>query len=1285
MNLNLELRLSNSLQPEDRPQVPAASAAGACGMVFKFPEELPICAHRAEIEKAIRENQVVIICGDTGSGKTTQLPKMALELGRGTAGRIACTQPRRLAAVTVARRVAEEFGKPVGDFIGYQHRFEKKVSKNTRVKFMTDGVLLAETRADPLLRAYDTIIIDEAHERSLNIDFLLGIIRRILTRRKDLKLIVSSATLDAELFSAFFGNAPALKVPGRLFPIAIEYAPPPEDEEADVARDVRNAVDALPPTGDILVFLPGEHDIRETADLLTQAFGERDDIIPLMASLPASEQQRAFRTSAKRRIILATNVAETSVTIPGIRYVIDSGLARISRYIHRTQVQRLQIEPVSRAAANQRAGRCGRLGPGICIRLYSEEDFNRRDEYTPPEILRSSLAGVILTMLDLRLGNIAEFPFLNPPEPAMIREGMRELFELGAITSAGPAPAGLATPQTTSVRLTPIGWQLAKIPVEPRLARMLLAASSEGVLPSVIPLVAAMACDDPKRRPIDDREKADQAHAKFKAPDSDFACTLKLWRWWEEQTRNASQNQARKLCKATYLSYPKMREWRDLAAQLESLSKRLGLRTDSDKGDNAAIHKALLSGLLGRIGVFDTEHRDYRGARGIRFAIHPGSVLYRKPKPQEHPAPETKPDSKRPAATSAQWIMAGELVDTSRLYAREAAILDPKWLEPIAGDLCRHSYNSPEWDAEHGFVRATEQVTLYGLVIVHARRCDFSRIDPETSRSIFIRHGLVGGAFPKQPPEVRNNIALIESIRKRAEKTRNPDLLDEDKLFTYYDSVIPREICSCDALRKWLRRATPEELAAFRLKADDWISPDDASGSGFPDSITIGKAKMALVYRHSLNDDEDGITCTVRKSDAPALREWRADWLVPGALPEKLSWMISCLPSAQRRILSPIEDTVSRLMTYLRPGQETLKDAVCRTIHEQWGIKIYPDAWDGIRMPPYFSVRFRVKDDGTGRVIASGRDLEEVLSRCGITQSAAKLEKTAFRDNEKHTTWDFGPLAAEQSAGRAGWEIKQYPALRDEGDAVSVQLYTDPVKAQSVHKSGLARLFVLALGKTAKAYLRFRQFPVQATLFLRNAGYEDAKIADDFLMAIVTEAFIRGQDDIRAKADFDARLKSRMTALSEAQADLAQLYFDIVTAAAERNRTLLTDERLSEATQSAVKNQLAWLVFPGFLRHVPMDRLRHYTRYLEGIRIRLERARLGASTDAEREMLVAPFWNRYREAVTAKKPLKYNAAALADYRWMVEEYRISVFAQNLRTPTPVSPKRLDAQWELATK
>ncbi|MDD5707533.1 MAG: ATP-dependent RNA helicase HrpA, partial [Kiritimatiellae bacterium] len=859
---------------------------------IRFPEELPICAHREAIQAALREHAVIIVCGDTGSGKTTQIPKMALQLGRGADGRlIGCTQPRRLAATTVARRVAEEFGESVGGLIGYQHRFERQMSGATRIKFMTDGILLAETRADPLLRAYDTLIIDEAHERSLNIDFLLGLLKRIVRRRPELRVVVSSATLDAGQFASFFDDAPVLQVPGRLYPIETRYREPGEDDP-DLPRLVAQAVEDLTGEGpgDVLVFLPGERDIRETADVLNGRRLADTEIIPLLASLPAGEQQRAFRLSPRRRIVLATNVAETSVTIPGIRFVVDSGLARISRYIHRTQVQRLQIEAISQASANQRAGRCGRLGPGICVRLYSENDFRRRDPYTDPEILRSSLAGVILTMLDLRLGDIAEFPFIDPPAPAMIREGLRELHELGAVRLEEHATPSLTT----------VGWQLARMPIEPRLARMLLAAQGERTLRDALIVVAGLACDDPRRRPLDARAEADRAHAAFLTPASDFAAMLRLWRWWDDETRGKPQSVPRRLCREHYLSFTKMREWRDLRDQLERLCRRLELDVASDAGGDAGLHRALLAGLLGRIGRRDPEQGDYRGAHGLRFAIFPGSGLHRG----------------KPA-----WVMAGEMVETSRLYAREAATLDPCWIEPLAGELCKRSYHSPQWDGEAGFVRATEKVTLYGLVIVDGRRRDYSRINPAVSRDIFIRQALIAGDFPRPPAVLLSNQELLNAIRRQEEQTRrHGQLLDEDRLAAFFDSRLPPDVNNADAFRRWLRQAAPRESGALLLSADDWIGPDDHAG-GFPETLRLGECTFALGYRHAPGADDDGITCRAPRAHAAALRAWRADWLVPGALPDKVRWMLAALPASTRRALGSLDDAVTRCLTRLQPGK----------------------------------------------------------------------------------------------------------------------------------------------------------------------------------------------------------------------------------------------------------------------------------------------------------------------------------------------------------------------------
>lgn len=1227
-------------------------------MNLNYPEELPICTHREEILAALRAHSVVVVCGDTGSGKTTQLPKMALELGLAAKGRrIACTQPRRLAAVTMAERVASELQTPVGGIVGYQHRFARHVSPDTRIKFMTDGVLLAETRADPLLRAYDCIIVDEAHERSLNIDFLLGILKRVLARRRDLKVVVSSATLDTASFAAFFGGAPVVSVPGRLYPIELRYRPPADGEELDLPRDIAAAVAELPPSDDVLVFLPGERDIRETADHLARVRHGEDDIIPLLASLPAGEQQRAFRLSPRRRIILATNVAETSVTIPGIRAVIDTGLARISRYVHRTQVQRLQIEPVSQASARQRAGRCGRLGPGTCIRLYSEEDFNSRDAYTPPEILRSSLAGVILTMLDLRLGDIEKFPFLDPPKPAMVREGLRELLELGAI---GHAPEG-------GPALTDTGRKLAQIPVEPRLARMLLAASENAVLPTAIPVVAALACDDPRRRPIDAKQQADQQHAKFRVPGSDFLGMRKLWDWWETETRELSQAKARKLATSTYLSYPKMREWRDLAHQLETLAKRLKLSSAEpvkrkDDETSAALHRSLLAGLLGRIGKFDEETHDYRGAHGLRFVPHPASALKKATPP---------------------WIFAGELVDTARLFARTAAALDPAWIEPVAGDLCKRHWHSPEWDPQSGFVRVTEQITLYGLVIVPARRRDLTRLNPALAREIFIRRGLVDGDFPRPPPPVRENNALLDALRRRAEKLRRPEIFDAARLEAYFAKVIPADVASADALRKWLARATPVQLGKFHLKKTDWWPNDDVASHDFPDTIRIGDVKMALTYRNAPGEEDDGITCTVRASRAHALRLWRADWLVPGLLPEKLTCLLSALPSSFRRVISPISDTVAGLLAHLKPGTEPLLDAVRRTIDEEWGFRIPAEAFDATRIPAHLRVRYRVVDDATGRVLVTSRNLDEIFTV--LTETGGPRLSRPTSAPTPSTTWTFGTIPEKTTNGHAGWALEHFPALQDEGTGVTLRLFASASAAAAAHANGVARLFLLALGSHARIPFRRNKLPLGAAIYLRDLNYDDDRIADDILAGAVREAFVRDQPPVRDEATFDQRLRERRTALNLAQDEITRIVAESATSAAQIAETLESATAALVATETAesIQTQLAWLLFRGFPRVVPLTQLRHYARYLKGVAIRLERARTNPAGDREKEARLAPYWQRYQSAVTDKSG-KYDAARLADYRWMVEEYRVSLFAQELHTPQPVSPKRLDAAWNVIT-
>ena len=1220
---------------------------------INYPPELPIVQARERILAALANARVLIVCGDTGSGKTTQLPKMAMEAGFGAKGRrIACTQPRRIAAMSVAERVAAELGEPLGQTIGYQHRFGRAISAATRVKFMTDGILLAEYRADPLLRAYDLIIIDEAHERSLNIDFLLGILKRLLTRRADLKVIISSATLDTAGFARFFDDAPTIIVSGRLHPVEIRYAPPDEDSAADLPRMIRDAVATLPPDFDTLVFLPGERDIREAAEILAGA-GGNDDIIPLMASLPASEQQRAFRSSPRRRVILATNVAETSLTIPGIRAVIDSGLARISRYLHRTQVQRLQIEPVSQASARQRAGRCGRVGPGVCIRLYSEEDFLSREEFTPPEILRSSLAGVILTMLELRLGDISRFPFIDPPRSTMITAGLRELLELGAIRRGDDG----------TVALTPIGRRLARFPIEPRLARMLLSASELATLPRALPIVAAMAGEDPRRRPVDEIEKARQAHAQFKAENSDFLGTLKLWRWWTDQAAALSQSRLRKLCKTNYLAFTKMREWDDTVRQLTALAKELKLDLVNDAGDDAALHRSLLSGLLSRIGHFDTEARDYRGVHGLRFAPHPSSALKKQ---------------------TCEWIVAGELVDTSRLFARNAAAIDAAMIERAAAGLLKSHYHSPEWDGQSGFVRATEQVTLYGLVIVPARRCDYTRIDPVLSREIFLRRGIVDGDFPKAPPVLRHNRAVLDELRREAEKFRDSARFDEDVLYCHFDRVIPAEIASAPALLKWLR-AVPEAEKRLRLERRDWFKRESASDGRFPDSFTIGKAKLKLVYRHTPDDSQrDGVTCCVRRRDAAALRLWRHEWLVPGMLPEKLAWMLSVLPKSERRLFAPLDDYVAGLMSKLKPGAEPLFEAVVNCVRQEWGFRISADAWARSRMPEHLRMRFVVRDDETGRPIAAGRELEAVLQAAGVSERTVGYDAA---DERVHVRWDFGDLpekcanaggGGKGGAVGGGWALEHFPALHDEGTGVTVRLHADADEAAREHAAGVTRLYLLAIGDRVRSGIKARQLPQDAAVFLKSVNYELERLRADILFAAIRAALVDALPPIRTADAFEARLTERLAELISTHTEIERLVIEALAGAGAIQRLIETDARIPSAAALAVQTQLVWLMPPGFAAKTPLKFLRHFKRYLNGARTRLDRARVSPTSDAAREMRFDGYWQRYRKALAAKSPARPAPETLTRYRWMLEEFRISIFAQELKTAYPVSEKRLDA-------
>ena len=936
--------------------------------------------------------------------------------------------------------------------------------------------------------------------------------------------------------------------------------------------------------------------------------------------------------------------------------MVDSGLARIPRFLHRSGIQRLQVESVSQASANQRAGRCGRTAPGICIRLYSEEDFRRRPEFAAPEILRTSLAGAALELIDLGIRDLSSFPFPTPPEPSMVRVALDELRELGAIADT---PAGL--------RLTETGRRLTAMPVEPRIGRMVLAAGDARAAAQVLPVAAFLSCEDPRRHALEERDRARQAYAKFKAPASDFASILKLWLWWRQEADGLSQTRRRRLCKENYLSYRRMGEWQEVWRQLSDIASRMGIDAVCDKGGDAGFHRALLSGLLSRIGKFHDGEKIYRGARGTSFTISPASVLRRSTPP---------------------WIMAAEIVDTSRPFASTVAAIDVEWIEEAAGPLCRHAYRSPEWDPESGFVRAVEDVTLFGLPLASGRRCDFSRIDPALSRDLFIRRGIIDGDFPSPPKHLAAVIDAISAIRSAAAKSRRRELFDEDALAAHLDAALPPGLCSAPALRKWLAAAPAAERRRLAIDTARWLPADLPDDADFPDAITVAGCRFALEYRDE-GGDGDGVTCVAPLDKAHLLRKWRHDWLVPGLIREKLTWMLSCLPAAQRRILSPASETVARLMTYLRPGERPLAEAVAAALSSNWGLPVRPAAWEGLRVPDAYSVRFVVFDTARRKVAAAGRDLESTLTAAGVPPSSPNAATGAPRQGASaapaiHTSWDFGDIAPEVESVASGWKVHRYAAIKDCRSGVEIVLADTLPEAERISRDGLARLLALSLGTRAASQLRLPRPGFEAALLMQRLGYTPQTLAADILLAAVREAAVAGRQPVFTAAEFERRRALLHDGLPKAVSALAPLATEALARAAAA-QTAAESGRLPQSAATGIASQLQWLVFPGFAAKIPLERLRHYPRYLDAINVRLERAPLNPAADAARQSEIDALWKRYRDLVASPDELRFaDIDALVEYRWMVEEMRVSLFAQELRTPRPVSRARLDAQWRLAT-
>ncbi|MGW5364353.1 ATP-dependent RNA helicase HrpA [Actinopolymorpha pittospori] len=1281
---------------------------------ISYPEALPVSQKKDDILAAIRDHQVVIVAGETGSGKTTQLPKICLELGRGIHGMIGHTQPRRLAARTVAERIAEELDTPLGGAVGWKVRFTDKVGDDTLVKLMTDGILLAEIQSDRMLRQYDTLIIDEAHERSLNIDFILGYVKQLLPRRPDLKVVITSATIDPERFSRHFGDAPIVEVSGRTYPVEVRYRPiveDAEDRDRDQVQAICDAVDELGLEGpdDILVFLSGEREIRDTADALTRQNLPRTEVVPLYARLSAAEQHKVFQRHTGRRIVLATNVAETSLTVPGIKYVIDPGTARISRYSQRLKVQRLPIEAISQASANQRKGRCGRTSDGICIRLYSEDDFLTRPEYTDPEILRTNLASVILAMTAAGLGDLAAFPFIDPPDGRNIKAGVQLLEELGALTSGiadgtatdgadgagGAAGSGDVPAEPREARgsresgrrgaerqrLTPVGRTLSQLPLDPRLARMVVEADRNGCAREIMVIAAALSIQDPRERPTGKEQAATEKHARFVDKTSDFLTYLNLWNYLREKQQELSSNQFRKLCKTEFLNYLRVREWQDIEGQLRQVARSVGITVSPRGGDldSQAIHISVLAGLLSHIGLKDSEKKkdegatrpvrrsghEYQGARGARFAVFPGSALFKNPP---------------------QWVMAAELVETSRLWARIVARIDPAWAESLAEHLVKRSYSEPHWSKKQGAVLAYEKVTLYGVPLVAQRLVNYSRIDPELSRELFIRHGLVEGDWETRHEFFHDNRALLEEVEDLEHRARRRDILvDDQTLFDFYDQRVGQEVVSGAHFDSWWkkeRRRHPDLLnfSAAMLVND---SAGDVSEADYPDYWDQAGARLRLTYQFEPGTDADGVTVHI---PLPILNQLRADtfdWQIPGLRQELVTALIRSLPKPVRRTLVPAPDFAAAAIARMEPGRQPFLDALEAALRELSGLVIPREAWALDRIPEHLKVTFRILDE-RGRTLAEGKDLAALKERLKTKLKVTLSDAASGIERKGLKTWDFGQVPRTFARERSGLSVRAYPALSDGGDSVAIRLFPSEADQQRGMWEGTRRLLLLNLPSPVK-YVLDRQ-TYQAKLALSNSPHGSAAALFDDCLACAVDKLMADNGGPVWDQDGYARLYDAVRAdLHDTVGDTVAKVADVLAVAHELDgRVQRTSNPAVLPALTDVKAQLAALVFPGFVTATGWARLPDLLRYLRAIERRLDKVAAETARDSERMRKVEQVQAAYEQArervardARAEGSLSVSAEdTLRQIRWMIEELRVSYFAQVLGTPAPISDKRI---------
>ena len=1285
-----------------------------------FPESLPVSGKREEITAAIQAHQVVIVCGETGSGKTTQLPKIALAMGRGKlnfpAGQgrlIGHTQPRRIAASSVAKRIAEELKTPLGDVVGYKVRFQDRLSRDASVKLMTDGILLAETQTDPLLKAYDTIIIDEAHERSLNIDFLLGYLRQLLPRRPDLKVVITSATIDAQRFADYFasskGPAPVIMVSGRMFPVEQRYRPYEESRDYDLNNAIADGVDELwrnpHSAGDILIFLPGEREIREAADhlrkhLAHQPLFRNAEVLPLFARLSQAEQDRIFDGHTGRRIVLATNVAETSLTVPGIRYVIDAGTARVKRYSFRNKVEQLMVEPVSQAAANQRAGRCGRVADGICIRLYDEQDFLGRPRFTDPEILRSSLAAVILRMKALHLGTIESFAFIEPPQGRAIADGYQLLAELGAVDDDN--------------ELTPVGRNLARLPLDPRVGRMILEAKERQALDEVLVIASALSVQDVRDRPMDKQAQADQAHAKFDDEKSEFSGYLKLWKWLgdarggHDAVHKLTNRQYENLLRENYINIRRVREWRDIHSQLHAVVGEQKWVLNDKPASYEQLHLSMLCGLLGNLGIKNEEDDWYLGARGIKFYRHPGAKLSKKP---------------------GRWIVAAELVETTRLFGRGIANIEPQWVEQVAGHLLKKQLLDPHWEKKAAQVTALERATLYGLVIYNGRRVNFGRVDPITAREIFIREALVAGNWDTKLPFLQANLKLIEQVQDLEHKARRQDVLvDEELIYAFYDQQLPADICTGAGCEHWYKDEVKKQPKLLLLSREELMRHEAAgiTTQAFPKTLRLGGVDCTATYLHEPGDARDGVTVDVPLFALNQVNEERCEWLVPGMLKDKIQALIKTLHQRPRSRLVPLPDTAARMATeLLQPekfGAGSLTDAVLKLVRDATSLDIKRGDMKIDMLAPHLFMNFRVVDEH-GRQLGTGRNLGALKGELGsqargafqalaglktrpapqerqesesnrppaqqgraqaAPENIANQKASTVRTPERYTSWSFGELPELMEISKGKQTLIGFPALIDLGDAVTIEVFDEPDVAAAKHRAGLRRLFSLQI-KDALKYLEknLPELQKMATSYMlvgraadNSGGGTLEELREQIIEVALDRAFLLDPLPTN-EADFKKRIDDGRGRLTLIASEVARLAAGILVEFAAAQRKIKDTKNAAEAAADAAQ-QLQRLVPKRFLTLPPYTQLQHFPRYLKAITLRLEKWRADPARDAARLAELRPQEQRYWRLVAERKGA--TDARLQELRWLLEELRVSFFAQELRTPQPVSIKRIEKAW-----